>query len=107
MRREKTKRGDLTTASGATTKRVRSKTASGWNGALLSTPECATEQIEHSWLASLELDACTCTAWTTPVKATNSTHSKARDSTYLPLPGLSENNFKWNVLPRWPICEHT
>jgi hypothetical protein len=55
MRREETKPKDLQTASGEFVKTARTNIATGWYTAVLRTPEWATEQIEHSWLGSLEL----------------------------------------------------
>jgi hypothetical protein len=55
MRREETKPKDLQTASGDVVKTARTNIATGWYTAVLRTPEWATEQIEHSWLGSLEL----------------------------------------------------
>jgi hypothetical protein len=51
---DETKPEDLETASGTTNSMVRTKTGAGRNSALVTTPECATEQREHSWLGSLE-----------------------------------------------------
>jgi hypothetical protein len=34
---------------------ARTNTGKGRKGALTTAPACATEQIEHSWVASLEL----------------------------------------------------
>ena len=64
---------------------------------LTRTPAWATEQIEHSWLGSLELSVCTWTAWTMPVKATSRIHSKDRARTDVSLRDLYPNEIKRNA----------
>ncbi len=74
MRREKTKVEEQVSTSSSVAKKVRAKTGAGRYGAVLTTPECATRQREHSWLASLELAGWTWTAWTKLLKASKRTH---------------------------------
>src|SRR5215813_3736403 len=42
------------------------------------TPECATEQLEHSWAGTRELLVWTWTAWTIPTKPIRSMPRQAR-----------------------------
>jgi hypothetical protein len=102
MWRDETKPDDSGNAGVGRTKGAPLKTASGWNVVLLSTPECATEQMEHSWPGSLEFSACTWIACTTPVKATNQIHSQDRAATCLPLRDLYPIEFKIEC-PKLPI----
>jgi len=55
MRREKTKPKESRATSGDTIGTARTKSGAGRYTAVVRTPACATEQIEHSWLGSLEL----------------------------------------------------
>ena len=97
MRREETKPKELQTTSGDTIRTVRTKSGTGRYTALLRTPECATEQIEHSWLGSLELSACTWTAWTMPVKVTRRIHNKDRAAMEVSLRDLYPDEIKRNA----------
>jgi hypothetical protein len=65
----------------------------------VTTPECATEQIEHSWLGTLELSECTWTAWTTPVQAISRTHNKDRKTMHMSLRDLRALEIKKNTSP--------
>jgi len=55
MRREETKPRELRAASGTITSAAGTKSGAGRYTVLLRTPAWATEQIEQSWLGSLEL----------------------------------------------------
>jgi hypothetical protein len=79
MWREDANSEDLSGVSVVRTTAARTTNGAGWCTAWLSNPECATEQVEHAWLGILELSAWTWIAWTAPVKATSSTHSKHRN----------------------------
>lgn len=98
MRREVAKSEDLETASGATNSTIRTKTGEGRNRALPMTPECATEQTEHSWLGSLESEECTWTAWTAPTNATRSMQVSDRALTNAPLRVVCSSRLKKNIL---------
>jgi hypothetical protein len=63
----------------------------------MRTPAWATEQIEHSWLGNLESSACTWTAWTMPVKATNRIHNKDRAAVNVCLRALYPDKIKRNA----------
>jgi hypothetical protein len=76
MRREKTKPEDLAVASGAATSTARTTTGTGRYWAWATTPECATAQIEHSWLGSLLSSKWTWTAWMNPTSATSNTQTR-------------------------------
>lgn len=67
--------------------------------AFVSTPECATEQIEHSWLGSLEFSECTWIAWTTPVQAISRTHNKDKNAEYVSLRDLCPVEIKKSASP--------
>jgi hypothetical protein len=81
MRREKRKPEDLAVASGAATSTVRTMTGTGRYEAWPTTPECATAQMEHSWLGSLLSSKWTWTAWMNPTSATSNT--QIRDETLM------------------------
>jgi hypothetical protein len=97
MRREETKPEDLQRTSWATIGTVRAKSGTGRYTALLRTPACATEQIEHSWLGSLEFSVCTWTAWTMPVKVTSRIHNKDRAAMSVSLRDLYPDEIKRNA----------
>src|SRR5579863_5659781 len=78
MRRDETKPNDGRATSADRTKALRTKSGTSWFAELLITPAWATEQIEHSWLGSLELSVWTWTAWTMPVKVTSRIQIKVR-----------------------------
>jgi hypothetical protein len=63
----------------------------------MRTPAWATEQIEHSWLGSLESSVCTWTAWTMPVKATSRIHNKDRARADVSLRDLYPDEIKRNA----------
>jgi|SRR5579872_5512341 len=78
MRSEKTKPNELRVPSGVASTNLRKKSGAGRYTALMRTPECATEQTEHSWPGSPELSLWTWTAWMTPVNMTSRMHNKDR-----------------------------
>jgi hypothetical protein len=97
MRREETKPNELCSTCGDATRTRRTKSGTGRYTVLMRTPAWATEQIEHSWLGSLELSVCTWTAWTMPVKATSRIHSKDRARIDVSLRDLYPNAIKQNA----------
>jgi hypothetical protein len=97
MRRDETKPNDGRATSADTTKALRTKSGTSWFAELLITPAWATEQIEHSWLGSLELSVWTWTAWTMPVKVTSRIQIKVRPAD-TPLRDLCLNEIKRDYL---------
>src|ERR1700689_159541 len=76
MRRKKTKPDDPEMVSGKTTKTEGPTSGEDWNTELAITPAWATEQMEHSWLGSLEFSEWTWTAWAKPANPTNKIQAK-------------------------------
>jgi hypothetical protein len=106
MRREKTKPADLQTTSGETARTLRTESATGRYTVLLSTPACATEQTEHSWLGSFDLSEWTWIAWTTPTKATSRMHNKDTAAMHVALRDLCSVEIKTDA-PLWLQVRYT
>ncbi len=94
MRRDKTNAELRTITSGVTLWMALSITGIGWYTEVPITPQWAMEQMEHSWLGTLESSECTWTAWAKPATPTSSTPRRAMALTHR-LRTLSEPIIGW------------